>query len=70
MSETVDTVECQQCGDEVPREDAVFGQGDIEPDGARRLAGGETVPAEDVFTFDEPYCSFDCLMESGSDGDS
>ncbi len=62
-----ETVTCQHCGKEVPEEEAVSGQGGVKKDGAEKLANGESVPISDLFTFNEKYCSFDCLMAGDDD---
>lgn len=58
---------CQNCGDEVPEEQAVKGSGSMKEDGAERLAEGETVGADELFAFDEVYCSFACLLADGDE---
>jgi ribosomal protein S26 len=59
---------CENCGKEVPEEESVSGQGSVKEDGAEKLAEGETIPASELFAFDEKYCSFDCLM-AGDDSE-
>lgn len=65
-----DTQECIECGDEItPEDDAVFGAGGINDDGAEKLFDGETVPVSELFGFDDgPYCSLGCPLE-GDDGE-
>ncbi len=62
-----ETVTCQNCGEEVPEEEAVSGQGSVKKNGAEKLAKGETVSASELFAFDEKYCSLDCLMAGEAD---
>lgn len=62
-------VACTECGDEVPEAEATYGSGSVQADGAERLAAGEAVSLDDVFGFDEPYCSMDCLIAGGEAGE-
>lgn len=61
--------ECIECGEEIPEDDAVYGQGSVKEDGVEDLGDGESVGVDEVFAFDDgPYCGFDCLM--AGDGDA
>ena len=59
----LDMVECQNCGEEVSKEDAVSGSGGVKEEGAQKLMGGETVGASELFSFNEYYCSIGCAIE-------
>lgn len=61
------SVACIRCGDEVPEDETTYGSGSVQEDAEERLLSGETVGLDEVFAFDEPYCSMDCLL--AGDGD-
>jgi hypothetical protein len=61
------SVTCTGCGEEIEEDEATYGSGSVQEDGTERLAKGEVVGLDEVFAFDEPYCSLDCLL--AGDGD-
>lgn len=61
-----DRVECVECSTETPEGDAFYAAGDLDEDALDELAYGESIPVSELFTFaDGPYCSLDCLTETG-----
>ena len=62
---------CIECGDEIGEDnDAVYGGGKVEEEGAERLIQGETVGASELFGFDDgPYCSIRCSVRGDDDGE-
>jgi hypothetical protein len=67
-----ETERCAHCDDPI-NGDPVHGQGSVTENGARRLAGGKSVAASDLFGFDDgPYCSLKCAIAGEADqgGDS
>jgi hypothetical protein len=60
-------VACTRCGEKVAEDEATYNSGSVKEDGAERLASGEEVGIDELFGFDEPYCSMDCLIAGDND---
>lgn len=68
-SEETKTETCEHCGEEFPADSGVNGSGSVNTDSLEQLLGGETVAADELFAFDEPYCSMDCASAGGEAGE-
>lgn len=65
VDDETDLVECEHCGTLVPEDEVVAGAGSLTQSGAARLAEGQTVSADELFAFDQPYCSLGCMSDDG-----
>ena len=68
-SEETEMRACEHCGEEFPADSGVNGSGSVNTDNLKQLLGGESVAVDELFAFDEPYCSIDCASAGGEDGE-
>lgn len=63
------TLECEHCGDEFEEGEGVSGSGSVKEAGLEKLGDGESIGIDELFAFDESYCSMDCCIAAGDSGE-
>lgn len=57
--------QCEHCGDEFEEGEGVSGSGTVKESGVEKLGDGESIAIDELFEFDEAYCSMDCAVAGG-----
>lgn len=69
MSSSTGGQRCENCGEQFEDGEGVSGSGSVKSDGLKKLTDGQKIGISELFTFDESYCSMDCAIAAGDDGE-
>lgn len=58
-------LECRECGEEFEEGDGVSAAKDVKQSGLDAVEDGESVPVDELFDFEEAFCSMGCAVNAG-----